>query len=153
MNALRRHRWLPGLALLAAIVPAAVGLVRHYLPSEIAAAGGVYDHYRSHAGIDATYVRQWRVNDTLRVNATVLQARDSATWEWLKDEFSLWTPAADTTATLTVGLAPLPERFRHGGCAFACLDYQTRSALVFEAPSATQRDAMVDYVLEKYLPE
>lgn len=47
----------------------------------------VYRSYADQPGIDATFLRDFPVNDTLSVDATLLQALDSLGWERLKKDF------------------------------------------------------------------
>ena len=49
----------------------------------------VYQRYVGHEGIDAAYIQDFPVNDTLTVAVTLLQAADSAGWEYLLQEFNI----------------------------------------------------------------
>ena len=52
----------------------------------------VSDLYRTYAdvpGIDATFLHNFPLNDTLTIDVTILQATDSAGWERLKKDFSI----------------------------------------------------------------
>lgn len=52
----------------------------------------VSDLYRTYAdqpGIDATFLHNFPLNDTLRVDVTLLQATDSSGWERLKKDFEI----------------------------------------------------------------
>ena len=49
----------------------------------------VYKKYSRVEGVRATYVKDYRVNDTLTVGVTLLEATDSAGWEYLKEDFGL----------------------------------------------------------------
>ena len=49
----------------------------------------VYKKYSRVEGVRATYVKDYRVNDTLTVGVTLLEATDSAGWERLKEDFGL----------------------------------------------------------------
>jgi len=49
----------------------------------------VYRRYASVDGIDATFIRDYQVNDTLFVDATLLHATDSASWATLKTDFEI----------------------------------------------------------------
>ncbi|MCR5445162.1 MAG: hypothetical protein K6E96_05730 [Bacteroidales bacterium] len=64
--------------LLALLGVGGVALVKYHavlFPS--ADTSEVYRHYRDFPGVDAAYIRQMPINDTLRVDMTLLQARDS----------------------------------------------------------------------------
>ena len=49
----------------------------------------LYKRYASVDGIDATFIRDFRVNDTLFVDVTLLEAKDSAAWDRMVDDFGL----------------------------------------------------------------
>ncbi len=51
----------------------------------------VYKKYKDVEGIRASYVKDFRVNDTLTVAVTLLEATDSAGWEYLKQAFAIST--------------------------------------------------------------
>ena len=47
----------------------------------------VYKRYKDVEGVRATYVKDYRVNDTLTMGVTLLEATDSAGWEYLLERF------------------------------------------------------------------
>ena len=49
----------------------------------------VYKRYADMNGIDATFIRDYKVNDTVFINVTLLEAKDSAGWEILKNDFEV----------------------------------------------------------------
>ena len=49
----------------------------------------VYQRYVGHEGIDAAYIQDFPVNDTLTVAVTLLQAADSAGWAYLLQAFNI----------------------------------------------------------------
>jgi hypothetical protein len=65
-----------------------VVLQKEYLfPSE--EVSEVYTRYADDESIDASFIKGYRVNDTLFVDVTLLQAKDSAGWATLKTDFSI----------------------------------------------------------------
>lgn len=50
---------------------------------------GIYRHYADMPGIDATFIEDYKVNDTITVDVTLLEARDSAGWAILKHDFDV----------------------------------------------------------------
>ena len=83
MNSRRRIFWwvfLP-LCLLAAVVPAAITYWRHTVP--LAECSEVYRQYRHQPGVRAAFIRQMPINDTLRLDMTLLEAEDSAAFAGL----------------------------------------------------------------------
>lgn len=49
----------------------------------------LYSRYADVPGIDVSFVKGYRINDTLAVDVTLLQATDSAGWETLKKDFNV----------------------------------------------------------------
>ena len=71
-----------GGALLVKYLP---GVVPYWQCSE------VYKRYHKVEGVRATYVKNYPVNDTLTIGVTLLEATDSAGWEYLKQAFAIST--------------------------------------------------------------
>ena len=51
--------------------------------------GPLYRHYAHCEGVRASYLKGKRVNDTMRVDMTLLQATDSAGWARLQEDFQI----------------------------------------------------------------
>ena len=49
----------------------------------------LYEHYADVEGVDASFIKDFRVNDTVFVDVTLLEAKDSAGWAMLKHDFSV----------------------------------------------------------------
>ena len=49
----------------------------------------VYRRYADTPGVNAAYVKDYRVNDTLILSATILEAKDSTAWNTLYSDFKL----------------------------------------------------------------
>ena len=49
----------------------------------------LYLRYADDPDIEASFVKGFRINDTLAIDATLLRATDSAGWERLKEDFNL----------------------------------------------------------------
>ena len=69
------------------------GVVRYWQSSE------VYKRYCDVEGVRATYIQDFRVNDTLTVGVTLLKATDSAGWGRLIKDFGI-VPYSDTILSL-----------------------------------------------------
>lgn len=55
-----------------------------------------YKTYCNRPGINATFIKDLRINDTVTVDVTLLEAVDSAGWETLRKDFNV--PVLDSTA-------------------------------------------------------
>ena len=64
-----------------------------YLPGAVAywRSSEVYKRYCEVEGVRASYVKDYPVNDTLTIGVTLLEATDSAGWEYLKQAFAIST--------------------------------------------------------------
>ena len=89
MNMLERKDRIINTLIIAFIV--GVGVAVWYLPPAIAywRSSEVYKRYHKVDGVEATYIKDFRVNDTLTIAVTLLQATDSAGWESLLQAFNI----------------------------------------------------------------
>ena len=62
----------------------------------------VYKRYSSVEGVRATYVKDYRLNDTLTVAVTLLEATDSAGWSYLLNAFNEPEEVRDVVEESTV---------------------------------------------------
>ena len=81
---MRRNIIISLIVLLVATV--SVVLLKRYVPTvPFEQCSELYRHYADTEGIEATFVQGYRLNDSLRVDVTLLQATDSAAWQQLMD--------------------------------------------------------------------
>ena len=52
----------------------------------------VYKRYATVDGVDATFIKDYKVNDTVFVDVTLLEATDSVGWATLKKDFEVPNP-------------------------------------------------------------
>ena len=52
----------------------------------------VYKRYAAVDGVDATFIKDYKVNDTVFVDVTLLEAKDSVGWATLKKDFEVPNP-------------------------------------------------------------
>ncbi|MBR6291322.1 MAG: hypothetical protein IKR33_00825 [Bacteroidales bacterium] len=57
--------------------------IRGVKPSE------VYNRYKDVPGVNAAYIKDYRVGDSVTVSVTLLEASDSASWAGLKQDFNV----------------------------------------------------------------
>ena len=55
----------------------------------------IYARYEKVEGIDVSFVKDYKVNDTVFVDVTILEANDSASWVSLKNDFEVPNPSPD----------------------------------------------------------
>ena len=84
MTRRKRHIfWMlfPLLCLLTVGASAAITYWRHTVP--LSECSEIYRHYHKTPGIRAAYIQDMTVADTIHLDMTLLEARDSATYVWL----------------------------------------------------------------------
>ncbi len=52
----------------------------------------VYKRYAKMDGVDATFIKDYKVNDSIRVNVTLLQATDSVSWDIIAKDLKVPPP-------------------------------------------------------------
>ena len=52
----------------------------------------IYQKYAGNPDIDASFIKDFRINDTIAVDVTVLKAKDSSGWETMLADFEIHTP-------------------------------------------------------------
>lgn len=52
----------------------------------------VYKRYAKMDGVDATFIKDYKVNDTVVVSATLLEAKDTTRWNELLEDFNIVIP-------------------------------------------------------------
>ena len=86
----RRDLSLLVLCLLALLLSAAAKMMPHELPA--GRCGELYQRYAGRPGIEAAYLRDYRLNDSVSVAVTLFRATDSAAWQQLCSDFAIYLP-------------------------------------------------------------
>ena len=74
------------LLIAAAVPPLAIWWHRIFPSHEVSE---LYSRYENVDGVEASFVKDFQVNDTIVVDVTLLEATDSAGWRRLKEEFDI----------------------------------------------------------------
>lgn len=101
----------------------------------------VYKQYADVDGIDATFIKDYKVNDTLAVNVTLLQATDSAGWARLQEDFILQPLPPSAMAKIEQGkdLVSIKKISETEVAAFSLLK---RSVSIFHTKNRDERYAV-----------
>ena len=101
METLRSNKtfWLFAAGICLVAVAVAVGLKKMSNVVPVGQCSEVYKQYCDVEGVRATYIQDFRVNDTLTVGVTLLEATDSAGWGRLIKDFGI-VPYSDTILSL-----------------------------------------------------
>ena len=87
--------------LLIVIVTLAVKLWPRTVPFDQCSA--IYRHYAGIEGVDASFIKDFRVNDSVFIDVTLLEAKDSAGWATLMHDFAVPEPNAELQAFIDNG--------------------------------------------------
>lgn len=102
MNIKPRHIILPAVAFLAVVAVAlAVRLWPRTVPFD--QCSEVYKKYAAVDGVDAMFIKDYKINDTVFVDVTILKAKDSATWAILKEDFATSDPSPQSQEIIDGG--------------------------------------------------
>ncbi len=86
------RRWIITLLLICLAAIGALAWQRHARTVPWEECSELYRHYAHADGIQAAYLHNYKVNDTLTIDATLLEATDSAGWQLLQHDFSIPQP-------------------------------------------------------------
>ena len=77
------------ISVLVALLVVAAVVVWHFVPRQLpySECSDIYKHYAAEKGIEATYIKDYKVNDTVFVDVTLLEATDSVGWNKLCKDF------------------------------------------------------------------
>ncbi|MBO7101240.1 MAG: hypothetical protein J6V98_04385 [Bacteroidales bacterium] len=84
-----RRRWI--VTVLVLLLFTAVGVLVKRCPRTVPfeQCSELYQHYADTEGIEASFIQGYRLNDSLRVDVTLLQATDSVAWGLLMADFKI----------------------------------------------------------------
>ena len=112
----------------------------------------VYTRYADTDGINVVFFKDFKVNDTLFLDVTLLQAKDSAGWATLKTDFSIPDLPPDFQQDIDAGIdlittklipkspPPPPDTFPNDVLAISSLNWEIT---VFHVSSNDERHAVM----------
>ena len=120
----------------------------------------LYQQYVAVEGINATYIKDYKVNDTVFVDVTLLEATDSM-WHTLMKDFNIPTPDSDLQQFIDAGenlvVTKLVDKTHYSrpaapcssNCEIMAISYTTHSISVFHTVDAGERHAILYFNLDK----
>ncbi|MCR4660229.1 MAG: hypothetical protein K5650_08045 [Bacteroidales bacterium] len=115
----------------------------------------VYRRYADTPGINAAYVKDYRVNDSVTVCVTLLEAMDSAGWHKIKTDFEILDPETNNVdEAISKGSDVLSLLRLDNACDgmddndVAVASKRDRYICIFHTNDATDKDAMLDILLD-----
>lgn len=129
---------------------------RIVLPSQCSE---VYKRYSKADGIDATFIKDYRVNDSVFVDVTVLEANNDSAWEVLKNEYKIpeLTPYAKSDiekGSSCIAFCRLhkkdeTKKYNNENTMVVAM-HNDRTIYVFYLKTKEQKNYLVDMFFEKY---
>ena len=140
------RRWLITFALLCLAVT--LGYVWHRCAHTVplAECSDIYRRYADTPGVNAAYIKDYRVNDTLTISATVLEATDSTGWETLYKDFK---PAYRYYQNLEKGRDALEAISIPPNNDIAVVSHRDRYICIFHIENPIARKQIEDAIFDK----
>ena len=148
------RRWLITIALVCLAVLGAVAWQRHEHTVPWDECSEVYRHYAHADGIEATFVHDYRIGDTLTVDVTILHATDSISWGTLKKNFKIYNPSEQGRQSMARGEDNL-EIVKHDiendiyTYDICVASHRDRYIAVFHTSNQSQKDIILDIIINK----
>jgi hypothetical protein len=140
------------------LVPLAVRLWPRTVPFD--QCSDLYKQYVAVEGINDTYIKDYKVNDTVFVDVTLLEATDSM-WHTLMKDFNIPTPDSNLQQFIDAGenlvVTKLVDKTHYSrpaapcssNCEIMAISYTTHSISVFHTVDAGERHAILYFNLDK----
>lgn len=121
----------------------------------------VYTRYKDVEGIAASYIKDYKVNDTVFVDVTLLEATDSTKWDTLRYEFSIPEPEPPIKLAVELNkdmaISRLVEKDDYGkpaspsstDCEIMAYLYGTRTICIFHVKNPVERHAVLFHNFDK----
>ena len=122
----------------------------------------VYKRYADMDGIDATFIKDYKVNDSIRVNVTLLQATDSVSWNIIAKDLNVPPPPeipdeykglflqSNSFGYLIIKNKPNEDKQIHDKRKDICTFSREKVTIcIFHTCDETQIDAILDNSIDK----
>lgn len=119
----------------------------------------IYRAYKDTPGVDATFIRDFRVDDTVSVDVTLLQATDSAGWEMLLSNVRMTKDTEEHFKILKNKKAVSSQSFPKGHLGLPpdpvfinndllTIDWAEQELAIFHITERKQLEAIISYHLD-----
>lgn len=134
---------------------------RIVLPSQCSE---VYKRYSKADGIDATFIKDYRVNDSVFVDVTVLEASNDSAWAVLKKEYKIPELTSEEISNMEKGssciaFCSLPDMKKNDNNSeskytndntLVMAMHNNKTIYVFYSQTRDHNDAIIDMFMDKY---
>ncbi|MBR1799283.1 MAG: hypothetical protein IJ761_05225 [Bacteroidales bacterium] len=132
------------------------------------AQNGLFERYASQSGVRVAEVERFPIDSALTVGVTIVEAQDSAGWQWMKEEFLIGDLMPAQTAQLRRGsdvvlftqrhrqqpMQPAPikdERVVLPESCYMVISYLSRTVFFFMTDTEAQNEAIVALLVRKIM--
>lgn len=115
----------------------------------------IFDRYASWQNLEVAYLENVPLDSVTSINATIIIAKDSVSWELLADTFSLphklQMKKNHSEHHQELRNSKNPERLEHGGimdCSLLWANYPKSTIIIFHYSSIDQLNSILKYSLK-----
>lgn len=112
----------------------------------------LYQRYADNEHVAASFVRNYRVNDTLTLDVTLLQATDSAGWQQMLEDFEIIIDESVVEATakgrdiIASAVRPIPEKAKDDSERYVLgASEYSKTICIYHTHSKEQRLAVISH--------
>lgn len=119
----------------------------------------IYDRYASRTDLEVAYLENLPLDSATSINATLIIAKDSAAWEWMKVEFQIApSPSPDYTHCTTGNLRNKndPTKTRQEDildCCLVIVNYYRKSLSIFQYETLDQYYSIIKFSFKNIIYE
>lgn len=159
-----KKRFWTVIAIVAVIEVLAIALVqqwRYIFPSH--EVSEIYTRYENTDGIDASFIKDFRVNDSVFIDVTLLEAKDSAGWALLCKDFDVPTPSSLFQQLISEGkdiiysglINKTNTESISEGCAknLLAISYQSHTLSIFHLHNEEESLSVLNYNLDSSIQQ
>ena len=150
-----RRGWILWILVVALLAAATWAVVHHRQTVPLDQCSSVYRKFADYRDIEASFIKDFRINDSLVIDATVLRTADSCRWQWLLDDLGceVDVSAQPGNRLMTIKTSPLhADGNRSEGCDLIIADPQRLEVVVCHYPAGRTKE-IVSYYFNKILEE
>lgn len=117
----------------------------------------IYERYASHSELEVAYLENIALDDSNAINATIIIAKDSASWSWLTETFHIQTGNEtnnDNQRKISIRLCDkeFPESLTHGTVPESYLlwvNHNTSTIIICQYSTMSQYNKIHSLIIKK----
>lgn len=119
----------------------------------------IYDRYASRTDLEVAYLKDFPLDSTMSINATIIIANDSTAWETLKREFNIsdsFFPELNCSKKEMLRDKNDPTSLTHKNvvdCYYVVVNYQRKSITIFQYDNIDQYHLLIHFSTKNIIYE